>query len=124
MHFARLSPITTGMRARCPRCGQGKLFDGYLKPASRCASCGLDFSFADAGDGPAVFIILIAGFAVVAAALFTEVAYQPPYWVHAVLWLPLVLILTLGLLRPMKGVLINQQYHSDAEQGRLFGHDS
>ncbi|WP_137390318.1 DUF983 domain-containing protein [Rhodoligotrophos defluvii] len=118
-----LNPVATGLRARCPRCGQGRLFQGYLGLAKQCPACGLNYDFADAGDGPAVFIILIAGFVVVGAALFTEVAYQPPYWVHAILWLPLILALTLGLLRPVKGILINQQFHAGAQEGRLGGGD-
>lgn len=120
-YYPPKSPISTGLCGRCPKCGEGQLFDGYLSLADECRKCGLSFSFADAGDGPAVFIILIAGFAVVAAALFTEVAYQPPYWVHAALWLPLVLALTIGLLRPMKGVLVNQQFSTKAEEARYGG---
>ena len=79
-------------RCRCPRCGKGKLFDGFLTLAPRCEACGLDYSFVDAGDGPAVFVMFIAGFIVVGSALVVEVMYEPPYWVHAVLWLPLILL--------------------------------
>ena len=71
-----------------------------------CESCGLDYGFADSGDGPAVFIMFLAGFIVVGAALITEAVYHPPYWVHAALWLPLIPICTLGPLRPMKGLMI------------------
>src|SRR5476649_2806409 len=95
-------PIARGLRGRCPACGQGKLFKGFLGLRRACEKCGLDFNFADAGDGPAVFVILIGGAIVVFAALLTEVAYQPPYWVHAVLWLPLILIVTLAPLRLIK----------------------
>ena len=112
-------PITRGLRGRCPRCGQGKLFQGFLGLCQRCDHCGLDYRFADAGDGPAVFVILIGGAIVVCAALVTEVVYQPPYWVHAALWLPLILIVTLLPLRPLKGVLIALQYHHKAAEGRL-----
>ena len=112
-------PIGRGLRGRCPRCGEGRLFHGLLGLRPRCEHCGLDYDFADAGDGPAVFVILIGGFIVVFAALFTEIMYQPPYWVHAVLWLPLILILTLGPLRPIKGLLIALQYHHKAQEGRL-----
>ena len=112
-------PIGRGLRGRCPRCGEGHLFEGFLTLRPKCEHCGLDFDFADAGDGPAVFVILIGGAIVVFAALMTEVVYQPPYWVHAVLWLPLVLLLTLGPLRPTKGLLIALQYHHKAREGRL-----
>ena len=112
-------PIGRGLRGRCPRCGEGKLFQGFLTLRRRCENCGLDFSFADAGDGPAVFVILLGGGIVVFAALLTEVLFQPPYWVHAVLWLPLILIVTLLPLRLIKGLLIALQFHHQAAEGRL-----
>jgi uncharacterized protein (DUF983 family) len=111
--------ILRGLRARCPRCGEGRLFRGFLDLKANCESCGLDYGFADAGDGPAVFGILIGGFVVVFAALMVEVMYQPPYWVHAALWLPLIVLVTIGPLRPLKGVLIALQYHHKAQEGRL-----
>jgi uncharacterized protein (DUF983 family) len=112
-------PIARGLAGRCPRCGKGRLFQGFIGLRPACESCALDFNFADAGDGPAVFVILIGGAIVVFAALITEVVYQPPYWVHAVLWIPLILIVTLGPLRPIKGLLIALQYHHKAQEGRL-----
>ena len=83
-------PIGRGLRGRCPRCGEGHIFQGFLTLRQRCEVCGLDYSFADAGDGPAVFVILIGGFIVVFSAMVVEFLYQPPYWVHAALWLPLI----------------------------------
>jgi uncharacterized protein (DUF983 family) len=112
-----------GLTCACPRCGKGKLFQGFLTLRPRCDVCGLDYDFADAGDGPAVFIILFAGFVVVGAALVTEILYRPPFWVHAALWLPLILIVTLGPLRPMKGLLIALQFHHKAAEGRLTGRE-
>ena len=112
-------PIGYGLRGRCPRCGEGQLFQGFLSLRPACEQCGLDYGFADAGDGPAVFVILIGGFIVVFAALIIEIVYQPPYWVHAVLWLPLILIVTLAPLRLVKGLLIALQYHHEAAEGRL-----
>ena len=117
--FTPPSPFMAGLMSRCPRCGQGRLFAGYLTIAPRCKVCKLNFGFADSGDGPAVFIILIAGFVIVTAALFVEVKYQPPYWVHAALWLPLTGILCLGLLRPFKATLVAIQYRHKAREGRL-----
>ena len=114
------SPYLTGLLCRCPRCGKGKLFDGFLTLKPDCESCGLDFTFADAGDGPAIFVIMIAGAIVVGAALITEVKYQPPYWVHAALWLPLILIVTLWPLRGLKSLLISLQYHHKASQAKLI----
>lgn len=114
-----VSPYGVGLRGRCPRCGEGSLFKGYLELAPRCTRCGLDYSFTDAADGPAVFVILIAGFAVVGAALATEMIWRPSYWVHAALWLPLLLILTFGLLRPLKGLMVAIQYHYKAGEASV-----
>jgi uncharacterized protein (DUF983 family) len=111
--------IVTGLAGKCPRCREGHLFSGFLNLRKSCEKCGLDYSFADAGDGPAIFVILIAGFIVVGAALITEVLYQPPFWVHALLWGPLILIVTLAPLRIIKGLLIVLQYHHAAAEGRL-----
>jgi uncharacterized protein (DUF983 family) len=112
-------PIARGLAGRCPRCGKGRLFQGFLTLRLACENCGLDYGFADAGDGPAVFVILLGGGVVVFAALITEVVYQPPYWVHAVLWLPLILLVTLLPLRLLKGLLIALQFHHKAQEGRL-----
>lgn len=95
------------------------MLTGFLTLKPRCEVCGLDYSFADSGDGPAVFIILFAGFIVVAAALVTEIVYQPPFWLHAVLWLPLILIVTILPLRPMKGLMVALQFHHKAAEGKL-----
>ena len=113
------STLAAGLAGRCPACGRGKLFSGYLSLAPRCSVCGLDYSFAEAGDGPAVFVILITGFIVVGAALFVEMAYAPPYWLHALIWGPLAILLPLLLLRSFKGVLVALQYKHKAEEGRL-----
>ncbi len=113
------SAFLTGVMGRCPRCGRGKLFDGFLAVAPRCGICGLDFGFSDSGDGPAVFVSLFGGFIVLGAALWTELAFEPPFWVHLIIFLPMTLIVCLGLLRPLKGLLIALQYRNKAEQGRL-----
>jgi uncharacterized protein (DUF983 family) len=113
------SPILAGLACRCPACGKGRLFHGFLTLRPQCEACGLDFGFADAGDGPAVFVILFAGFIVVGLALVVEFLYQPPFWLHALLWGPLILVVTLGPLRPFKGVLIALQHHHDAAEGRF-----
>ena len=112
-----------GIACRCPRCGMGKLYSGFLTLRPKCEACGLDYAFIDSGDGPAVFIILIGGFIVVGCALVVEVKYQPPYWVHAALWIPLVLITTLIPLRSMKSLLIALQFHHSAAEGQLIKRD-
>jgi uncharacterized protein (DUF983 family) len=117
--FPPVDPVRAGLSCACPRCGQGKLFDGLLKVRPVCRNCGLDYSFADAGDGPAVFVIMIIGFIVVGLALWMEVSFNPPLWLHFILWIPLTLVLSLGALRLAKGVLITLQYANKAAEGRL-----
>jgi uncharacterized protein (DUF983 family) len=108
-----------GIAGRCPACGNGRLFAGYLALAPRCDACGLDYNFADSGDGPAVFVILVTGFLVVGAALLVEIYYSPPYWLHALIWGTLAVLLPLVLLRSFKGVLIALQFRHKAEEGKL-----
>ena len=117
--YPPIEPIAAGLKGRCPRCGKGRLFSGLLSIAPDCDECGLDYSFADAGDGPAVFVILIIGFIVVGLALWTEVSFNPPLWLHFMLWIPLTLVLSLGGLRLIKGVLVTLQYANKAAEGRL-----
>jgi uncharacterized protein (DUF983 family) len=102
----------------CPRCGNGRLFDGFLALKPKCESCGLDYAFADSGDGPAVFVILLAGALIVALVLVVEVNWQPPIWLHLAIFLPLTLITCLGMLRPLKAAMIHQQFAKKAEQAR------
>ena len=109
-----------GLACKCPRCGKGKLYQGFLILRPACENCGLDYAFIDSGDGPAVFIIMIAGAIVVGCALIVEVKYQPPFWLHATLWLPLILLTTLLPLRSMKALLIALQFHHKAAEGRLI----
>ena len=112
------SPLAVAVKGRCPRCGEGKLFDGFLQVKPRCEACGLDYTFADSGDGPAVFVIFFAGFLVAGLALIVEFAYEPPYFIHALLWGPLALLLTLGPLRPLKALMIALQYKFQASEGQ------
>ena len=118
-YYPDLSPLKSGLAGKCPRCGRGKLFEGFLAVRRRCDQCGLDFSFADSADAPAFFVMFISGFIVAGSALVVEVLYAPPYWVHALLWGPLILLTTLAPLRPMKGLLIALQYHHKAAEGQL-----
>src|SRR4051812_31478441 len=111
--------MVRGLACRCPRCGEGRLYAGFLTLRPTCTHCHLDYAFIDAGDGPAIFVIMLAGAIVVGAALIVEVKYQPPFWLHAALWLPLILATTLLPLRPMKALLIALQFHHKAAEGRL-----
>lgn len=118
-----VSPISAGLACRCPRCGRGKLFAGFLTVAERCESCGLDLRKADSGDGPAVFIIFIMGFLVVPLALLLELQVSPPYWVHVAIWPAVIMIGSLLLLRPFKGVLIALQFHHKASDSGTQDYD-
>ena len=116
--MSRPNPLLAGAAGRCPNCGEGHLFEGFLKVAPRCEACGYDLAKADSGDGPAVFVILIAGFLVAFAALYMEFTVHPPIWVHLVLWLPLTVVVCLGLLRPMKGLMLAAQFMNKASEAR------
>ena len=118
-HYPPVEPIAAGIKGCCPRCGQGRLFDGFLKVTPRCANCGLDNSFADSGDGPVVFVILIVGFVVLGAALWMEVNLNPPLWVHFLLWIPIAIVFSLALTRMLKGMLITLQYRNNARPGEI-----
>lgn len=115
----KVSPLVTGILGRCPECGKGKLFKGFISLEDKCDKCDLKYDFADAGDGPAIFIMFIVGFVVVAAAIYVEINYRPPYWVHAVLWGPGIFLLSAALLRPLKGLLISLQHTHKAREGRI-----
>lgn len=95
---------------RCPRCGQGALFAGLLNVRDHCEACGLDLRAQDAGDGPAVFAILLVGALAVIAALVVEVTYEPALWLHALLWPVLVLPLSVWIMRVLKAGLIFLQW--------------
>src|SRR3954468_17001803 len=107
---AAQSIVRVGMRGRCPRCGEGRLFNGFLKLAPRCNVCGLDYSFADPADGPAFFVMMTMAFPVTAFGIWVELAYEPPLWVHFVTTLPLLLLACIPILRPIKGILVASQY--------------
>ncbi|MDA0261186.1 MAG: DUF983 domain-containing protein [Proteobacteria bacterium] len=117
MPEANVSAFKAGVTCRCPRCGEGNLFDGYLTVAAACSRCGLDYSRHDSGDGPAVFVTFFVGIVVVALALIVEVVAAPPVWLHLVIWVPAILAASLYLLRPFKGVLIALQYKHNAGEG-------
>jgi uncharacterized protein (DUF983 family) len=112
-----LSSLSTGLAGRCPRCGRGKLFDGMLKVRGACGECELDLRGHDSGDGPAVFVILGLGALMMGLVLWVEFRFEPPVWVHLVLWIPLVIALTIVPLRLIKGVLVAQQYRHRSTAG-------
>lgn len=117
--YAPIDPVSIGIKGRCPRCAEGQLFEGFLKLKKKCLNCKLDFAFADAGDGPAVFVMTGLGFLVVGLALWLEVNYSPPLWLHLMIWLPLTIGLGLYLLKIMKGIMICLQFKNKAAQGEI-----
>jgi uncharacterized protein (DUF983 family) len=105
-----LSPIGTGAGCKCPRCGKGSLFSGLLDVRDTCSHCDLNLTNHDTGDGATVFVILILGAITVVLALLLETAMEPPIWVHLVIWIPVICILSVAMLRPFKGILIGMHY--------------
>jgi uncharacterized protein (DUF983 family) len=99
----------------CPACRKGPLYQTWLKLAPSCIQCGQSFHKEDVGDGPAFAVIVVVGFLATLLAVFVELAYQPPLWLHALLWVPFTLGASLLLLRVFKTALIYWQYRS----GRL-----
>ncbi len=114
------APFLAGLAGRCPHCGDGALFAGFLTIAPRCPRCGFELAKADSGDGPAVFVIFIAGFIAAFGVMFTAIFYRhAPIWISFAIWLPLAALLCLALLRPMKGLMIAAQFANRAsEAGR------
>lgn len=113
------SLLSVGLRCRCPRCGEGRLFKGFITLKPACEVCGLDYGFADPADGPAFFIMMTMAFPVTAFGIWLELAYDPPLWVHAAVTLPLLLLACVPVIRPLKGLFIASQYRNKAGEGRL-----
>jgi uncharacterized protein (DUF983 family) len=112
------NPWKAGLGGRCPRCGEGRLFAGFLRLEDSCDVCGLDLAALNAADGPAFFAMSFVGILVGFAALIVEVAYSPPVWAHLVIWLPLIVVLCVALLRPIKGVMVALQHRHRAAEVR------
>lgn len=116
-YWPPLSPFATGLAGKCPRCGKGDLFRQFLTIRDTCPACGLDLRGHDAGDGPAVFVILGLGALIVPLVLWVEFRYEPPLWLHALIWIPVILVATMVPLRLIKGVLVAQQYRHRSTTG-------
>ena len=110
MAETRPSSWLTGLAGSCPNCGRGSLLSGFLTVVEHCEVCGADLREQDSGDGPVAFITLIAGAMVVIAALVVKVRYGWTIWLLMVVWLPLAAALCIGLMRPLKGLMIALQY--------------
>jgi uncharacterized protein (DUF983 family) len=116
-YYPPISPVKTGIGGKCPRCGRGKLFNGYLTVAKSCTACGLSYDFADAGDGATWFVMLFACVFGVGSILGVEIAYSPSFWVHVMIAIPVLIVLPMIMLRPAKGFMINQQWKHNAHEG-------
>jgi len=119
--YPMVRPLREGLRGRCPRCGKGALFDGFLKLRSECSVCGLSYAFADPADGPAFIVICFGSVPAITLALGIQIAFSPPFWVHLLTSLPFALITSIAPLRPLKGWFIASQYLNKAREGRLVG---
>jgi uncharacterized protein (DUF983 family) len=99
-----------GSRGRCPNCGEGRMFRAFLKVADHCPACGEALHHQRTDDAPAYFVILVVGHVIVPIVLAVETVYAPAYWIHALLWLPLTLAMSLAILQPIKGALVGLQW--------------
>ncbi len=107
------------LRGCCPRCGEGKLYAGWVAFAPACPRCDLDLTQFNVGDGPAAFLTLIVGAIVATLAVLVDLKWAPPPWVHVLLWVPLTLALVIGLLRVGKAALLILEYRHRAVEGKL-----
>jgi uncharacterized protein (DUF983 family) len=114
-----VSPISAGLRCRCPNCGEGRVFRGFLKFKERCDACGADLTVADVGDGASFFVMWVALILVVPAAMIFELLVRPQTWVHFILWPPAIVIVCMILLRPFKATLFALQWKHKAGEARL-----
>lgn len=117
--YPPIPPTQSGMKNRCPRCGRGRLFAGFLTVAPSCTACGLDYTFIDTGDGPAVFAIFIVGTLGMAGVLFFEFGLGLPLWLNLTVMISFIVLASLVMLRQLKGFFIAQQYRMKAAEGRL-----
>ena len=118
MATSSLSPINTGLRGLCPECGEGALFDGFLKFSRRCEGCGADFDIEDAGDGPAIFVIFIAGFVIIPLALAFQLISGASTFITLLIWVPILSVFCQALMRPLRGIMFSLQWKMRAGEFR------
>jgi uncharacterized protein (DUF983 family) len=114
-----VSPISAGLRCRCPNCGEGRVFRGFLRFKDQCEACGADLTVADVGDGASFFVMWAALVLIAPAAMVFELLVRPPTWVHIILWPPVIVVVCLFLLRPFKATLFALQWKHKAGEARL-----
>lgn len=106
------------LRGLCPHCGARTLFGGWISFAPRCRACGLDFASFNVGDGPAAFLTLIVGAVIMVLMVWVQLAAAPPWWVHALLWIPLATAGVIFGLRVAKAALLQSEFHNKTGEGR------
>lgn len=111
--------IQAGLKGRCPKCGEGALFDGFLTIADQCQACGFDYSVNDVADGPAIFIIILASGLVIPPALVYQIKANPPILVTLLIFIPLITLVCIAMLRPFRGLMFAMQIKHDAKPGEL-----
>jgi uncharacterized protein (DUF983 family) len=107
----------------CPDCGAKTLFSGPVQFSDRCNKCGLDFSAFNVGDGPAALLTMAIGALIIVAAINLEIAAHPPFWVHALIWVPVTVVMVVLSLRFAKGALLIAEHRNKAKEGALAGKD-
>jgi uncharacterized protein (DUF983 family) len=112
----QVSILEASLRCLCPRCGKGKLFKGLLTLQPACPVCGLDFGRSDTGDAGAVIVIMVLGVIVVGLAFWVEFRFNPPLWVHAILWPVVTVPLAVLITRPMKAALVAAQFRTRPDE--------
>jgi uncharacterized protein (DUF983 family) len=117
------TPLASGIGGLCPRCAARTLFQGLVTFAPRCRACGLDFTSFNVGDGPAAFLVLLVGTLITGLAVWLELATEPSFWVHLLIWPALTLVLVVGSLRVAKGMLLTLEYRNAAREGRIVDAD-
>lgn len=120
--MASVNPVIAGLACRCPECGRGRMFSGFLAVTPQCGVCGLDVTKAAPGDGPTTLILLVSGslgcFGIILNAFN---APNMPAWLLVLIWLPLTGVLSMLLLRPTKAMMIALQYHFQRRSHRDDG---
>ena len=114
------APVAAALRGLCPRCSARTLYRGLASFSGRCRACGLDYSSFNVGDGPAAFLIFIVGGLITALAITVELAAEPPFWVHILLWLPLTALLVIVSLRFAKAAMLALEYRHRAREGKVM----
>lgn len=106
------------LSALCPQCGSKTLYAGLTRFANRCPTCGLDFDSFNVGDGPAAFLTMGIAAIIIVLAILLDIAARPPFWVHAVIWIPVTTAMTVWSLRVAKAALLAAEFRNRAGEGR------